>query len=281
MKTPTTIIGEALSRYKPVQVALLFSGGHDSLVSTHISAGILSAFHVPFVVYHGDTTIGIPETQNYVKLVCAEMGWRLVIRKPPNEEDHYENIVRNHGFPGPNKKAHQLMYRRLKERALRHWVTHEVKSKPKAREHVLLLTGVRKTESLIRMGYTETTTKDDSRIWGNPIFYFTKERCESYMKTHALPRNPVKDKICVSGECLCGAFAGREELAEIKTHYPHVFERIQKLTAIAKSNGFPWEWTQGPSEWNNTHPPGQLDMFMCMGCEAKRKDEALEQHVKT
>lgn len=277
MKMPITIIREALREYKPVQVALLFSGGHDSLVSTHLSASILHEMNIPFVVYHGDTTIGIPETQDYVRLVCDQMQWPLVIRKPPKAEDHYENIVRNHGFPGPTKTAHQLMYRRLKERALRHWVTHEVKSSPNARENVLLLTGVRKTESLIRMGYTNTTTKDDSRVWSNPIFYFTKERCENYIAVHNLPRNPVKDTICISGECLCGAFAGKEELAEIKTHYPHVYELIQQLSIAAKANGFPWEWTQGPEEWARNHPPGQLDMFMCVGCEEKRRDDNREQ----
>lgn len=37
-----------------------------------------------------------------------------------------------------------------------------------------------------------------------------------------------------------------------------------------KNNGFPWPWSMGPTEWYKNHPKGQLDMFMCVGCEEKR-----------
>jgi len=266
---PREIITEALEKYNPVKVALMFSGGHDSLVSTHLSAQILGRMNIPFVVYHGDTTIGIEETQEYVKSVCKKMKWSLVIRRPPNKKDWYESIVARSGFPGPTKAAHQITYRCLKERALRHWITHEVKSTPKARENVLLLTGIRQSESRIRMGYTNVTSKDNSKIWCNPIHYFTERDCERYIEDHNLPRNPVKDKICISGECLCGAFAGKEELAEIRLAYPEAAKRIDELHEIAKRNGFPWGWSSGPNEWYKNHPPGQLDMFMCIGCENK------------
>ena len=269
MKQAEEIIFEAIETYNPVHVALMFSGGHDSLVNSCVSAAILEDKGIPFNVYHGDTTIGIPETQDYVKQVCKQFGWELVIRQPPDPLDHYESIVKKYGFPGPTKSSHQFMYRRLKERALRHWVTHEVKSSPKARENVLLLSGVRQDESVIRMGYNHTMSKDKSRCWANPIFYWTEERCQQYMKTFDLPRNPVKDKICISGECLCGAFASKEELTEIRSVYPHVAERIDELHELAKANGHPWPWTMGPKDWQKQNPPGQLKMFMCVGCEDK------------
>lgn len=270
MQEPKEIILNAIREYNPVKIALLFSGGHDSLVSSHVSATVLNELGIPFIVYHGDTTIGIPETQQYVKDVCQLMGWELAIRKPPKKQDHYEEIVRKHGFPGPTKASHQYMFRRLKERALKAWVTHEAKSGPYKRENVLLLSGIRKSESRIRMGYTVHTKKEDSRVWSNPIFFWSKQACERYMKAHNLPRNPVKDAICISGECLCGAFAGREEYAEIKACFPHVAKRIDELTEIAKENGHPWPWSMGPNEWYKNHPPGQMDMFMCVGCEEKR-----------
>lgn len=271
MRTQKQIISEAISQYNPVKVLLLFSGGHDSLVSTHSSAQILNELGIDFSVYHGDTTIGIKETQEFVIEVCDQFNWELAIRKAPKTTDHYESIVREHGFPGSTKSAHRFCYLRLKERALRHYVTHECKSSPYARENVLLLTGVRKSESLIRMGYTETTTKDNSRIWCNPIFYWTESDCEQYMKDNDLPRNPVKDKICISGECLCGAFGGKEELAEIRGAYPEAAEEIDRLHKIAIENGKPWPWSDGPNNWYKNNPPGQLDMFMCVGCEEKRE----------
>ncbi len=267
--TPEEIIFEAIEKYKPVKIALMFSGGHDSLVSTHLSSVILKAMGREFSIYHGDTTIGIPETQQYVISVCEQFIWQLNIRKPPNEKDHYDSLVTKFGFPGPTRQAHRIMYRCLKERALNRFVTYECKTTPYSRENVLLLSGVRKAESQIRMGYINETNKDHSKIWTNPIFYFSDQDCEDYIKYHNLPRNPVKDKICISGECLCGAFAGKEEFAEIKECYPEVAKRILALHEVATANGHPWPWTSGPSEWRKNNNPKQISMFMCIGCEEK------------
>lgn len=271
MKLPKEILYEAIEKYAPIKIALLFSGGHDSLVNTHICANILNNWGLPFVIYHGDTTIGIPETQDFVKNVCTKYGWQLEIRQPPNKKDWYDELIKRFGFPGPTKMAHQIMYRSLKERALMKFVTHECKINPYSRRSVLLCSGVRKDESRIRMGYVSETIKEDSRVWANPIFYFSEKDCEKYMKEHDLPRNPVKDKICISGECLCGAFAGKEEFAEIKESYPETAARIEALHKLAAANGHPWPWSSGPTEWRKNNPPGKMNMFMCVGCESKRE----------
>lgn len=268
--TEYEILTSAISIYKPYKYILMVSGGHDSITNAHVTASILTELKMPFVVYHGDTTIGIPETQEYVKMICHKFGWDLFIRQPPNPKDHYDVLVEKYGFPGPTKSSHQLMYRRLKERALRAFVTHEMKSKPRARQNVLLATGVRKQESRIRMGYTHTYRKDASRIWCNPIFYWSERDCKDYMELHSIPKNPVKEKICISGECLCGAFAGKEEYAEICISFPEVGKRLKKLHEIATKNGFPWDWSSGPIEWAKKHPKNQTDMFMCVGCESKK-----------
>ena len=93
------------------------------------------------------------------------------------------------------------------------------------------------------------------------------------MLQHNLPRNAVKDKICISGECLCGAFASYSELMEIKQEYPDAYNEIQRLHSLAKENGHPWGWSTGPTDWYKNHPPGQVDMFMCVGCESKYNEE--------
>lgn len=270
MKSPQEILSIAIDRFRPTKVILMFSGGHDSLVNSHVCASILQAQKISFTVYHGDTTIGIPETQEYVISVCGLFGWPLAIRRPPKDGDRYDELVKKFGFPGPTKHAHQIMYRCLKERALNAFVTHECKSKPHARENALLCSGVRREESRIRMGYVNEATKDHSKVWVNPIFYWTDKQCEEYMAHHSLPRNPVKDKICISGECLCGAFAGREEFAELTACYPKVAARIEALHKIAIENGHPWPWSSGPNEWRKNYPLRQLDMFMCVGCEQKK-----------
>jgi 3'-phosphoadenosine 5'-phosphosulfate sulfotransferase (PAPS reductase)/FAD synthetase len=273
MKLAEDIIRKAIELYKPVNVLLMVSGGHDSVTNAHVSASILDKLKVIYSVYHGDTTIGIKEVQYYVADICELFEWSLYVRRPPNPEDWYDNIVAKHGFPGPTRSAHQFMYRRLKERALRHFVTHEIKSSPHARENVLLLSGVRKDESLIRMGYQETMSKDASRCWVNPIFYWSEQNCKDYMKKHNIPKNPVKEKICISGECLCGAFAKREEYMEIKHAYPEVFKRLQNLHRIATENGHPWDWASGPNEWKKEQKKSK--MFMCIGCEKKYEQQQL------
>lgn len=272
------IISKAIEEYKPVHILLMFSGGHDSLTSTHFAANYLTSIGRDFTVYHGDTTIGIKETQDFVRQVCAAYGWPLAIRQPPPGH-HYEDIVREKGFPGPS--AHPYMYSRLKERALRAYVTHEVKSKPSARENVLLITGIRKSESRIRMGYIHETQKDGSRVWCNPLFWWSEKKCIEYREAHNLPRNPVKEKICISGECLCGAFAAKEERAEIRACFPETEKELARLERIANESGHPWAWGQGPNEWYSNHPPGMIDMFtgevnpspmfMCVGCESRIK----------
>lgn len=120
------------------------------------------------------------------------------------------------------------------------------------------------------MGYTDATVKNRSKIWANPIYNWTADYCDKYMKEHQIPRNPVKDKMCISGECLCGAFAGKEEWAELKFNYPEVAARIQRLHEIAKENGKPWGWSSGPTEWRKEQKmKNQMSMPMCVGCETK------------
>ena len=160
MKSPEEIIQQAIKEYRPVKFVLMVSGGHDSVTSAHVIAGILKDLKKDFVVYHGDTTIGIPETQEYVKMICNRYGWNLRIRKPPDKNDYYDSIVKKYGFPGRSRKSHQLCYRKLKERALRRFTSYECKSSLMARENELLTTGVRRSESKIRMGYRKEVTKD-------------------------------------------------------------------------------------------------------------------------
>ncbi|KAA0992757.1 phosphoadenosine phosphosulfate reductase family protein [Dyadobacter aurulentus] len=271
----SSIIAEAIEKYNPVKIVLLFSGGHDSMCSTHFAASYLKSIGRDFTVYHGNTGIGIRQTREYVYSVVKHFNWPFY-EGFPKEGHTYEDLVKKWGFPGSTPQSHQIMYRRLKAYALHKFVTHECKSNPRARENVLLISGIRQSESKIRMGYKEYIQKQDSRIWCSPIFYWSETDCKKYMAEQSLPRNPVKDKICISGECLCGAFAGREEWSEIKSEFPEAAAEINRIHQIAIDHGKPWPWSSGPSEWTKHNPPGQLPlMFMCVGCEDKRINSTL------
>ena len=194
----------------------LFSGGHDSLVSTHkaMTDGDAEA------VVHIDTGIGIPETKEFVKDTCNRHGWDLYI---VSSDHDYEDIVLEEQFPGP--AVHIIMYSKLKERALRNvarWHDH----KP------VLITGVRKDESDRRFRNVESRTEAGMWIWEANILEWSQRDVDAYIDNHDLQRSPVKQTYHHSGECLCGASDNRtEELTLLEAHYPETAERIKELEA--------------------------------------------------
>ena len=133
------IIQEAVEQYNPSHVFGLFSGGHDSLCACHIASQ-----HPRFDgCIHINTGIGVKETREFVRGICQQYGWPLKEYHPP---DSFEDIVTEHGFPGPGQ--HATMYIRLKERALRQIMREHGKRSRK----ILFVTGVRRQESVRRMG---------------------------------------------------------------------------------------------------------------------------------
>jgi 3'-phosphoadenosine 5'-phosphosulfate sulfotransferase (PAPS reductase)/FAD synthetase len=251
----------------------VFSGGHDSLVNTHITAR-----HPKFAgVIHIDTGTGIPETQQYVVETCVRLGWDLKIYRAVNyinakgelDPQIYEEMCLKHGFPGPN--FHQRMYNRLKQLPIdqfsRNWHLAADKS-----AILGLSTGARKAESTRRMRnmsrHPSPWQKDGRRVWISPIADWSKDECEVYMKEFTLPRNSVKDALCMSGECCCGAYAQTNELKQIEFFYPDHGAWLRGLECRVKANGFPWGWDEKPPAWwskkveyERAEKNGQLNLF--------------------
>lgn len=222
----------------------MFSGGHDSLCAVH-----LCSQHPSFTgrVEHINTGIGSKRTRQFVGEVCGELGWELVERRSPST---YEQFVRFNGFPWAG--AHSFVYARLKERCVR-----EMTRGP---ARVALVTGVRRQESVRRMGRVEPVAIGETsrktgkvsnrkRVWTAPCHDWSTEEQQVYMAEHDLPKNPVKVAIGMSGECFCGAFAAPGEIHRIRHHCPDVAEEIDRLAEIAKANGKPCVWgTRPPTE---------------------------------
>ena len=282
------ILEGAIEEYAPAAIVGLFSGGHDSYTVTHFAADLLGGRLTK--VAHIDTGIGIPETQQFVVDRCRAHGWPLQIYRAmenvnakgePDPQD-YEKLVTKFGFPGPH--AHGLMYIRLKERAL------AVIGREYRGRNVMLISGCRREESSRRMGHTEEVQKRGRRIWVAPFADLDASSCEQYMRDNNLPRNPVKERLCMSGECLCGAYAHKNELNEIEYWYPEVASRIKALEKKVKAAGFPWGWEEAPPAWwvsRKAHEKaGLADLFeeeyqdavqmLCTSCEAKQ--ERVEDH---
>lgn len=214
----------------------LFSGGHDSSCSSHVAAR-----HPAFSgAAHINTTIGVEETRQHVRTFSAEQGWVLREYFPPVS---YRDIILQYGFPGPG--GHSLMYARLKERCVRQLVREH---KAKRFDRVGLVTGVRLSESVRRMGHVQAVQREGAKLWIAPILHWDDDDKDEYMALNALPRNPVVDRMCMSCECLCGAYARKSELIELEIHYPAAAAVIHQLQREAEARGVHAKW--------GTRPPG-------------------------
>lgn len=250
------ILDEAVALHQPTHIIGLFSGGHDSLAACH------AASHHPLFsgVAHINTGIGVEATREYARATAARLGWSFREYHPPVS---YDDIVLEHGFPGPG--GHFYMYVRLKERCLEQLVREHKKNR---KDRIVLVTGVRLDESDRRMGHVEAIVRNRAKVWVAPILNWSTEDKNTYIDQQRLPRNPVVERLCMSGECLCGAFARPGEMVEIESHYPEVAERIRRLEAAALAAGVHAKWGARPPK--EKPQPAPLPMEMCWSCEAKR-----------
>ena len=278
----TDILQQAIDKYQPTHVIGMFSGGHDSLVATHIAAQ-----HPRFsFAAHMNTGIGIEQTRNFVRDTCREWGIELreyradeYVRADGQPDPQvYEEMVAEYGFPGP--PMHKKMYARLKERPLRHMLR-DLGTPRGAR--IILVTGIRADESTRRMAHTKAIQEWEAKVWVAPIWDWAKRDVYEYIKERDLKRSWVADILHMSGECLCGAFAHEGELEEIRQWFPeraaeidHIQERVMQR--------FPWGWEDRPPEWWMPHEngqefiPGLEPEILCTGCVMRQKEEPHGHH---
>src|SRR5574341_995130 len=276
------ILGEAMQTHildggrEVAGQVVLFSGGKDSTVLAHLFR------HQATHAAHANTGIGVEETRQFVRDTCTDWGLPL-IEKHPLPGQTYEDIVMGRyraangrqpwpgGFPGP--AAHFIMYRMLKERALRQ-VRRELVTNPR-RQRVIFLTGVRTQESARRMMTTTAAgpaRREGSVVWVSPLIEWSDEDLMAYRRVHSdVPLNDVSALLHMSGECLCGAFAHRGELDEIAEWYPQTAAGIRELETRVQAAGIgdeahrTWGWDKNkPAE--KPSRSGEL----CSSCDIRR-----------
>lgn len=197
-----------------------------------------------------------------------------IVPSHPDARNAYEALVYHFGFPGP--AFHTIMYNRLKQRCLeqlerevrekhgdgkldrrkrakdaassgeikyREALRHIIASAPK----IMLLTGVRKEESKRRMGYVTAVNEEKGFVWCAPCVDWNGGDKDRYMLAHGLEKSEVSKRLCMSGECLCGAFADDGEINEIAYWYPEKAAEIRELQDRVKAAGQPnCEWGKRP-----------------------------------
>jgi 3'-phosphoadenosine 5'-phosphosulfate sulfotransferase (PAPS reductase)/FAD synthetase len=253
----TSILNCAIDEYHPSHVFALFSGGHDSLVSTYITAQ-----HPRFSgVIHCNTGIGIEQTHQFVRDTCAAHSWPLIERTPPRVS--YEEICLSMGMPGGPKK-HQITYHRLKNEAIKDIVAEHKISR---HDRIVLSTGIRKQESNRRMLlHPDAMRREGARVWVNPILDWTALDVGRAIEQWGLQRNRVVDLLHRSGECLCGALARPEEIDEIRYWFPEVARRIHTLERQCDQLGLPNRWG---SHFSHLRDARQAWLPLCQDCETR------------
>lgn len=246
------IVAHYNANYEIVAKVAMFSGGNDSTTFLHLFRDYVDR------CCHVNTGIGVPETREHVRRVCAEWSIPLDERTPPPGST-YRELVLQYGFPGPG--SHGFMYRNLKERAFR-LERRSLVTQPR-KQRVVFLAGMRHFESERRMMNTELTHVDGSIVWISPLAYWTDAHMAEYRRRFDVPRNEVSDCLHMSGECLCGSYAKPGELEHIRFFYPHVAAMIDELQEEVAAAGRHATW--------GTRPPGRRKKGstgpMCAKCE--------------
>jgi 3'-phosphoadenosine 5'-phosphosulfate sulfotransferase (PAPS reductase)/FAD synthetase len=257
-----TILNDAIRDHGPRAIYIMLSGGNDSRTVATLAHNLLNGRRAYKGAALMDTGIALAEAQVNVANFAAALGCPLTVVKTPQD---YETLVRKHGFPGPAQ--HTMMYRNLKERAVRVLTKH---AKSMRRDRVLLISGVRQTESVKRMLLDSPVQRDGARVWVNPLFYWTTPERDAYMEAHGIERNPISGKICgTSGDCLCGCNAEEGELGDLEFWFPNdpAVQRIQRLQVECATLGVPCKWGHKPSGKPARKRREGRPMFMCVGCE--------------
>jgi 3'-phosphoadenosine 5'-phosphosulfate sulfotransferase (PAPS reductase)/FAD synthetase len=255
------MLADAVRDHQPSHLFALFSGGHDSLVSTH-----LASRHPAFNgVVHINTGIGVEQTRDYVRQTCDQHGWLLLEYHPDGKT--YEQLVAERGMPyGP--RSHSAMYYWLKQRQVRRLVA-EHKQQPGDR--IGLVTGIRRSESQRRMESVMgvPVRRIGAQLWLNPIIDWSARDCHDYIERHQLERNEVADVLHRSAECLCGALADQDEIWMLEWFYPEAAAEIHRLEQVAAANGQPAKWAHRHRVDTNDDQLELDGLELCHGCQVR------------
>ena len=265
-------LSSAIEEYKPIAVFGLFSGGHDSFCASYIAS-----LHPSFTAaVHINTGVGIPGTRDYVYKTAQTRGWPLREYKATENtrsdgsldpQIFYADIVRKFGFPGPF--SHRMMYTKLKERQLRRLERDfEASGNQKNPRRVMYVSGARSAESERRMANTNEVQLDGRRIWVAPIHDWSKLDTTKLMEAVEQPRNLIVDLIHKSGECLCGAFAKKGELAELGM-WPQTRPAYDAIIRLENEIGpqFGWGWEDKPRRNYKTQQTLPGINSLCWSCD--------------
>lgn len=270
LKQSLHIYEQAVADFKPYAVVLMVSGGTDSITAAEVAKAL--GMKVDFVL-HGHTGTGIRETLEFVREVAPLYASQYI---EASAGTAYEDYVLRKGFFGQGDTAHNYAYHILKrgvfQAALSKYIRHR-----KRNRNILLLNGARINESnrrkhnLNKVFNIEPIVK--ANIWVNIIHHWTGQQCKDFLTDQKAPINPVTQKLCRSGECLCGSMQTRPEGEEIAYYYPEWGKWRDDLERRVFKRGFNWGWAERMP--NKYQLPILFDDFQpaCVRCVEENQDD--------
>lgn len=195
---------------------VLFSGGKDSLCLLEYLRRLAKHANRQITAIHAHTTAGFPEVEEYVQATCKQLKVPLVTVRPSHD---YFEIAKKWGIPG---KQSRWCCETLKVAPIRRFLS-EVDG-PK-----IVFDGIRAAESNIRATYVPVWYHPSFRcISVSPIFRWSDEKVEKYIRQHHLPESPTAH-LNTSAECWCGAYKCRADFEALLDVHPEIFHKLVEV----------------------------------------------------
>jgi len=217
---------EFVEEYYIKSLVCCFSGGKDSLVTTHYTLSELENVDVNKYVVYVDTSVMLPGTTEFVKEVSSQYGWNVEVLMP--EIDFWTWV-------GKKKMPMPSMHRRwccakLKLDPIKNFV----KDLPPQRAEV---TGLRRDENERRKNMPQHFFLKKSWVWKYaPIIDWTEKDVLRYMRKHDLPM-PPNYRMGIKETCLCGAYSNKKQMEIVRGRFPEFFQKFVELEREFKSGG--------------------------------------------
>lgn len=267
MKSEQQILVEAIELYKPRHIAVLFSGGYDSMATAHRMKSI-NTDGLPVSTWAIDTKLSADGWTDYVEGVAGELSLPdFHIYNNQSGYAEFERWVTEHGCPY-SPGGHNRGYNRLKNRAID---AIHMRYKQNRSDTTLFVTGVRRSESVARAQWSEYSRKKKSNIcYVCPIVYWSDERIANYRIQNDLPTNPFYDTVGGSGDCQCnwGNFC---TLKKLQQYSPRLANgNVATLDRLSREHhGYGWD-ENPPPDWMKYQGvlfPDELDsLSLCSNC---------------
>lgn len=177
------------------------------------------------------------------------------------------DYVQRKGFFGRGMLAHSYAYHLLKRMWFNRTISQHIRQRKRNRT-VLLINGARIQESANRAkNLSKPMRADGNNVWLNICHTWSKDERDGFLESMDAPCNPVTQKLCRSGECLCGTSQSKATREEVAFYFPAWGKWLDEIEAPVKAK-WGYGWGDDTPTWIRQEAAGQMRLFqpMCVDC---------------